>query len=47
MRTVVTDRGTKEFVHQAFNFTSIFINMLYFNWVISLPLWKRGYKDTC
>lgn len=39
---------TEQFVHQAcnmFDFGTIFINMLYFKWVISLPVWKRGYKD--
>lgn len=48
VKTAVTDRGTEQLVHQAcntFDFGSIFINMLYFNWVISLPVWKRGCKD--
>lgn len=47
-KAVVADRGTEQFVHQAcnmFDFGTVFINMLYFNSVISLPVWKRGYKD--
>lgn len=47
---VVTDGGAEQFVHQACNAlscASVFINTLYFNWVISSPLWKEGYKDTC
>lgn len=48
VKATVTDRGTEQFVHQAckmFDFGTIFISMLYFNWVISLLVWKRGYKD--
>lgn len=50
MKIAVTDGETEQFVHQAYNtfdFGSIFINRLHSNWVISLPLQKRGYKDTC
>lgn len=48
MKAAVTARRTEQFVYQAcsmFDFGTIFINMLYFKWVISLPVWKRGYKD--